>query len=171
MNGVTGRMGRNQHLLRSIVPIVAQGGLRCGDVIVLPEPVLVGRDPEQLRQVAHLAAREGLAQPPRFTTDLAGAVRDPSCDIVFDASTTAARGRAIDLAVAAGKAVYCEKPTATTLSEALRLATLCERAGLKNGVVQDKLYLPGIRKLKTLLDQGFFGRVLSARAEFGYWVF
>ena len=171
MNGVTGRMGRNQHLLRSIVAIAAQGGVRCGDEVLLPEPVLVGRDPARLEAVAAAAAEAGLARAPRWTTDLAGAVRDPECDIVFDASTTAQRARAVELAAAAGKAVYCEKPVAASLSEALRLATLCERAGVANGVVQDKLFLPGIRKLRLLLDQRFFGRVLSARAEFGYWVF
>lgn len=171
MNGVTGRMGQNQHLLRSIVAIAKQGGLRCGDQLVLPEPILVGRDEGKLRQLAALAVRAGLEREPRCTTDLAAAVRDPATDIVFDASTTHMRARAVELAAAAGKAVYCEKPTASTLAPALALATTCERAGIKNGVVQDKLFLPGIRKLKTLFDQGFFGRVLSARAEFGYWVF
>ncbi len=171
MNGVTGRMGKNQHLLRSIAAIVKQGGVLCGDVRVLPEPVLVGRDAGKLRALADEAAAQGLGVPPPFTTDLAAAVRDPRCDLVFDASTTQARGHAVELAAAAGKAIYCEKPTASTLAEALRLATLCERAGVKNGVVQDKLFLPGIRKLKALLDDGFFGRVLSARGEFGYWVF
>lgn len=171
MNGVTGRMGQNQHLLRSIVAIARQGGVVCGDQRVLPEPILVGRDADKLRRVAALAVREGAPQEPRCSTDLEAAVRDPATDVVFDASTTQMRARAVELAVAAGKPVYCEKPSANTLAEALALAALCEGAGVKNGVVQDKLFLPGIRKLKTLLDAGFFGRVLSARAEFGYWVF
>jgi predicted dehydrogenase len=171
MNGVTGRMGKNQHLLRSICAIVREGGVRCGDTRIVPEPVLVGRDLAKLQALARLAAEEGLATPPPCTTDLEAAVRDARCEVVFDASTTAQRARAVELAAAHGKAVYCEKPTAPTLAEALHLAARCERAGIKNGVVQDKLFLPGVRRLKALLDAGFCGRVLSARAEFGYWVF
>jgi len=171
MNGVTGRMGKNQHLLRSIVAIVRQGGVVCGEERVVPEPILVGRDAAKLRELAVLAHREGLPGEPRTSTDLAAAVRDEGTDLVFDASTTQARAAAVRLAAAARKPIYCEKPTAGSLAEALALAQTCERAGIRNGVVQDKLFLPGVRKLKTLLDQGFFGRVLSARAEFGYWVF
>ncbi|MEZ5965990.1 MAG: Gfo/Idh/MocA family oxidoreductase [Planctomycetota bacterium] len=171
MNGVTGRMGQNQHLLRSVVAMARQGGVACGQELVVPEPILVGRDLDKLRRLARRAAEEGLAREPDCTTDLEAAIRDPAADIVFDASTTSLRARAVELAAAAGKPVYCEKPTAGTLAGALGLATTCERAGIKNGVVQDKLFLPGVRKLRTLLDQGFFGRVLSARAEFGYWVF
>jgi predicted dehydrogenase len=171
MNGVTGRMGQNQHLLRSIVAIANQGGVECGGELVVPVPILVGRDLDKLRQVATAAVRAGLSPEPRCTTDLEAAVEDDATAIVFDASTTNARQRAVELAAAASKPIYCEKPTAGTLEAAQKLAATCELAGVKNGVVQDKLFLPGIRKLRLLLDQGFFGRVLSARAEFGYWVF
>jgi predicted dehydrogenase len=166
MNGVTGRMGTNQHLVRSILAIREQGGLKVrDDLTLMPEPVLTGRNPDKLRR---LAEEHGL---PRWTTDLAGALKDPGNEIFFDASSTLHRVGFVEQAVRAGKAIYCEKPTATNTADALRLYELCARAGLKNGVVQDKLWLPGIRKLKRLIDQGFFGRILSVRAEFGYWVF
>ncbi|MBU6302456.1 MAG: Gfo/Idh/MocA family oxidoreductase [Verrucomicrobia bacterium] len=165
MNGVTGRMGTNQHLIRSIKAIRDQGGVRCGDVVLMPQPVLTGRNAEKLRA---LAERTGI---PEHTTDLDGALADPANEIFFDASGTLQRAGFIEKAVKAGKAVYCEKPTAVETGEALRLARLCEEAGLKNGVVQDKLWLTGIRKFRMLRDQGFFGRILSVRGEFGYWVF
>jgi predicted dehydrogenase len=171
MNGVTGRMGKNQHLLRSIVAIAKQGGVRCRDAVVMPVPVLVGRDVDKVREVAEAAVREGLRELPHITTDFAAAVADPACDVVFDASATQLRHQAVALAAEHGKPIYCEKPTATSVTEALRLAALCEARGLENGVVQDKLFLPGIRKLKTVLDQGLLGRVLAVRGEFGYWVF
>jgi predicted dehydrogenase len=166
MNGVTGRMGTNQHLIRSIKAIRDQGGLRVSDdLTIMPDPILTGRNAEK---VAALAARTGVT---RHSTDIGAALADPHNEIFFDASGTLQRARFVEMAVKAKKAVYCEKPTAVTTGEALRLAKLCEDAGVKNGVVQDKLWLSGIRKFKVLRDQGFFGRILSVRGEFGYWVF
>ncbi len=166
MNGVTGRMGTNQHLLRSIKAIIDQGGIRVSDDLTLmPDPVLTGRSGSKL---AALAKRAGVE---KWTTDLESVMADPDYPVFFDASGTLFRARFVEMAVAAGKSVYCEKPTAVETSEALRLARLCEDAGLKNGVVQDKLWLPGLRKFKMIREQGFFGRILSVRGEFGYWVF
>lgn len=166
MNGVTGRMGHRQHLVRSVLAIREQGGIDLGDGGVLwPEPVLVGRREHALRD---LAQRHGLEH---WTTDLDGVLADPSIDIYFDAQVTSAREEAVTKAVAAGKHIYCEKPTATGLDGALELARLARAAGVKNGVVQDKIFLPGLRKLKRLIDGGFFGEILSVRGEFGYWVF
>ena len=166
MNGVTGRMGTNQHLLRSIHAIIAQGGVRLSPTeVIMPEPVLVGRNEGKL---AALAARAGIA---RFTTSLDTALADPRNQIYFDATLTGQRPVGVLRAIAAGKHVYCEKPTATTSAEALALSRAAVAAGVKNGVVQDKLWLPGLLKLKRLIDTGFFGRILSVRGEFGYWVF
>ena len=166
MNGVTGRMGTNQHLVRSILAIREQGGVPVeGGAPIWPEPVLVGRNEEKLRA---LAEEHGLE---RFTTSLDEALADPSCEIYFDAAATAARAEGMERAIRAGKHVYCEKPSAPTLDSALRIARLAREAGIKHGVVQDKLFLPGLRKLRALIDDGFFGRILSVRGEFGYWVF
>jgi predicted dehydrogenase len=166
MNGVTGRMGYRQHLLRSILAIREQGGVRAADGTVLwPEPVLVGRSEDKLRD---LAERHGLTA---WTTDLAEALARPGIDVYFDAQVTSARVDAIRAAVAAGKHIYTEKPLADDLEGALALARLADEAGVKHGVVQDKLFLPGLLKLKRLVDGGFFGRILSVRGEFGYWVF
>jgi predicted dehydrogenase len=166
MNGVTGRMGTNQHLIRSIHAIMQQGGLRVSDDLTLmPDPILTGRNEDKLKA---LAQRVGIE---KYTTNLDSALADPSYEIFFDASGTLQRAGFIEKAVKAGKAIYCEKPTAVETSEALRLAKLCEDAGVKNGCVQDKLWLPGIRKFKVLRDQGFFGKIMSVRGEFGYWVF
>jgi predicted dehydrogenase len=166
MNGVTGRMGANQHLARSIVAIAKQGGVRAADgSMIMPEPILTGRDARKLEALAK--AHGGL----KWTTDLDAALGDARNRIFFDSSTTTARAGFVERAVAAGKAIYCEKPTAITTAEALKLAKLCEDHGLPNGVVQDKLWLPGLRKLAMLKAQGFFGELLSVRGEFGYWVF
>ncbi len=166
MNGVTGRMGMNQHLIRSIVALRARGGIRLDDgTVIWPEPVLVGRDAEKLER---LAREHGIA---RWTTDLDAAIADPACEVFFDAATTAARPGLLERAIAAGKHVYCEKPLAPSLDEALRIARLAREAGVKNGIVHDKLYLPGFLKLRRLVESGFFGRILSVRGEFGYWVF
>ncbi len=171
LNGVTGRMGTNQHLVRSILAIIRQGGIRVSDDLVLmPEPILTGRNLAKLKALSerHSCPASG---PLRYTTDLAAALGDPRNEIFFDSSGTLQRGEFIALAAAAGKAVYCEKPTAVSAREAVRLAALCEQAKVKNGVVQDKLWLPGLRKLAMLKEQGFFGEILSVRGEFGYWVF
>jgi len=165
MNGVTGRMGRNQHLVRSILAIREQGGVRVGDHTIFPEPLLVGRNADRVRRVAEeTGCRE-------WTTDLGSALERTDYAVYFDAVSTQARPEAVRRAVAAGKHVYCEKPTAPTLEEALELYRLARDRGVKHGVVQDKLWLPGIRKLQNLLRSGFFGRILAVRGEFGYWVF
>ena len=166
MNGVTGRMGTNQHLIRSICAIRDQGGVQISpDEKITVDPILTGRNEDKLKS---LAEENGVS---RWTTNLDEALADAGNQIFFDASSTLHRARFVELAAKAGKAVYCEKPTAVTTEEALRLAQICEDAGVKNGVVQDKLWLPGIRKLKKLIDDGFFGEILSVRGEFGYWVF
>ena len=166
MNGVTGRMGMNQHLIRSIVEIRKQGGvlLANGDRL-LPDPILVGRNAEKIQA---LAAQYGID---RFTTDLDAALNNPNDAIFFDAATTQARPALLKRAIAAGKHVYSEKPVATNLAEAMDLYRTAKAAGIKHGVVQDKLWLPGLMKLQMLGKAGFFGDVLSVRGEFGYWVF
>jgi predicted dehydrogenase len=166
MNGVTGRMGTNQHLVRSILAIREQGGVTLdGGTVLWPEPVLVGRDEAKLRA---LAEAHGLS---RVSTDLDACLADPANSIYFDAQTTSRRAPALRAAIAAGKHVYCEKPVSDSLDEAVALAKLAKERGVRHGVVQDKLFLPGIRKLKRLIDSGFFGRIFSIRGEFGYWVF
>ncbi len=166
MNGVTGRMGANQHLLRSIVPIIEQGGVRISPTeFIIPEPILVGRNPLKLEQ---LAARSGIS---KWTTDLDGVLKDSAFPVYFDAQGTQQRVPSVTRAIKAGKHIYCEKPTATTTREAYALYTLAVKAGVKHGVVQDKLWLPGFLKLKALIEKGFFGRILSVKGEFGYWVF
>ncbi|HLU21530.1 MAG TPA: Gfo/Idh/MocA family oxidoreductase [Bacillaceae bacterium] len=166
MNGVTGRMGTNQHLVRSILAIREQDGIHLpnGNVII-PEPILVGRNEQKLRALAEKYNLE------KWSTNLEECLANPEYPIYFDAQTTVRRAESIKKAIAAGKHIYCEKPTATNLEGSLELATLAKEAGVKNGVVQDKLFLPGIMKLKRLIDSGFFGRILSVRMEFGYWVF
>jgi predicted dehydrogenase len=166
MNGVTGRMGTNQHLIRSILAIREQGGVKLpnGDVI-MPDPILVGRQEHKLKA---LAEKHGLT---RWSTNLDACLADASNHIYFDSQTTVLRAAGIKKAIAAGKHIYCEKPTDTSLEGSLELARLAKKAGVKNGVVQDKLFLPGLLKLKRLVDSGFFGRILSVRMEFGYWVF
>jgi predicted dehydrogenase len=166
MNGVTGRMGTNQHLIRSILAIRKQGGVALADGDrIMPDPILVGRNHDKLQQLAQAHDVQ------RYTTDLATALRDPHNRIYFDSQTTDRRAVAVRAAIAAKKAIYCEKPTALDVATAVALFRECEAAGLKNGVVQDKLWLPGLLKLKLLIDSGFFGRILSVRGEFGYWVF
>jgi predicted dehydrogenase len=166
MHGVTGRMGTNQHLARSIAAIREAGGvaLRSGDR-VMPDPVLVGRNAEKLR---HLAETYGVS---RWTTDLNEALANTDDTVFFDAGTTTMRAGLLEQAIAAGKHIYCEKPAAVDLASALSAAKAAKAAGIKHGVVQDKLFLPGLLKLKLLIDSGFFGRILSVRGEFGYWVF
>jgi predicted dehydrogenase len=166
LNGVTGRMGTNQHLLRSLIPIREEGGIKLSeDEVILPEPVLVGRNPVKLKK---LSERSGI---PKWSTDVDEALADPQNKIYFDAQTTSRRVESVKKAIAAGKHIYCEKPSATTSQEAYELYRLARKAGVKHGVVQDKLWLPGFQKLKTLIDTGFFGRIFAVRGEFGYWVF
>jgi predicted dehydrogenase len=166
MNGVTGRMGMNQHLIRSIIAIRSQGGvaLKNGDR-VMPDPILVGRNADK---VEALAKSHGVA---RWTTDLDAALKNPDDTLFFDAATTQLRAELLRKAMAAGKHIYCEKPVADNLKDALDLVRVAKRAGIKHGVVQDKLFLPGLLKLRMLIESGFFGRLFAVRGEFGYWVF
>ena len=165
MNGVTGRMGKNQHLIRSILAIRDAGGVKLPDGSrVMPDPLLVGRDAEKLKV---LAEETGVG---RWTTDLPKAFEGDD-EVYFDSTLTATRAANVKAAIAARKHVYCEKPTANDVATALGLARAADDAGLKHGVVQDKLWLPGLLKLQRLVKSGFFGRMLSVRGEFGYWVF
>ncbi|TAK41323.1 MAG: Gfo/Idh/MocA family oxidoreductase [Betaproteobacteria bacterium] len=166
MHGVTGRMGANQHLARSIAEIRRQGGVELRDgTRLMPDPVLVGRDAGKLERLARAHGVE------RWTTDLDAALQNASDSVFFDAATTPLRPTLLKRAIAAGKHVYCEKPVATSLAEAMSLYRAAKKARVRHGVVQDKLWLPGLQKLKALREQGFFGRILSVRGEFGYWVF
>lgn len=166
MNGVTGRMGTNQHLIRSILAIRADGGVPLADgTVIWPDPILVGRSEPKLRA---LAAAHGIE---RWSTDLDACFEVADDSIYFDAQTTRLRPGAVLTAIAAGKHVYCEKPIAEDLDTALDLTRRARTAGVRAGVVQDKLWLPGLVKLRRLVESGFFGRMLSLRVEFGYWVF
>jgi len=166
MNGVTGRMGTNQHLARSVMAIRREGGVLLADgTRVIPDPILVGRSAGKLRK---LAAEHGVE---RWTTDLDEALRNPDDAVFFDAASTRLRPAVLKRAIAAKKHIYCEKPVATSLGQALGLCRAAKHAGVRHGVVQDKLWLPGLLKIKALRDAGFFGRILSVRGEFGYWVF
>jgi len=166
MNGVTGRMGMNQHYIRSILAIRKQGGIKINDgEVIWPEPVLLGRNEAKLQKLA--AMDEGV----RYSTDLEAELKNADNIIYFDAQTTGRRADAVKKAIAAGKHVYCEKPTAVSTESALDLYRTATKAGVKNGVVQDKLWLPGLLKIQRLKEQGFFGKILSVRGEFGYWVF
>jgi predicted dehydrogenase len=166
MNGVTGRMGTNQHLVRSILEIRKQGGVALKDgTRLMPDPILVGRN---AAKVAELAKKHGVA---RWSTDLEGSLKNKDDAIFFDAASTQLRPKLLKKAIAAGKHIYCEKPVSTTLAEARDLYAAAKKARIKHGVVQDKLWLPGLLKLAKLRDEGFFGKILSVRGEFGYWVF
>jgi predicted dehydrogenase len=166
MNGVTGRMGTNQHLLRSIAVLIKQGGLQISpEEVVVPDPVLVGRNAEKLQRLCRQSGVD------KWSTDLSSCLADTGNQIYFDAQVTGMRGDCVRKAIAAGKHIYCEKPTATDTQMALDLYRGCVAEGLKNGVVQDKLWLPGFIKLRRLIENGFFGRILTVRIEFGYWVF
>ena len=166
MNGVTGRMGLNQHLRRSIYALMEQGGIHISDEeTIMPRPLLVGRNANKLAAIS-----DEFGGIP-YSTDLDQSLGDSKYTIYFDAQVTAARANAVCEAIAAGKHVYCEKPIAGSTEAALELHRLARRSGCKNGVVQDKLWLPGLLKLQALRELGFFGRILSVRGEFGYWVF
>jgi len=166
LNGITGRMGANQHLLRSLVPIIEQGGVQVSPTeFIMPEPILVGRNEVKLRNLSKQSGVE------KWTTNLDEALGDDSYSVYFDAQVTGRRFAGVKQAVAAGKHVYCEKPVAVSTGQALELSRICQEAGVKNGVVQDKLWLPGMVKLRRLKENGFFGKILSVRGEFGYWVF
>jgi len=166
MNGVTGRMGTNQHLIRSILAIAAAGGIPIGDgEVIMPDPYLVGRNPAKLEKLSETTGVE------KWTTDLNAALADDAYSVYFDAQVTSRRVDAVETAITAGKHIYCEKPTATTTEAAYRLYEKAAKVGLKNGVVQDKLWLPGIQKLKRLIDADFFGKIIAVRGECGDWGF
>ena len=166
MHGVTGRMGMNQHLIRSILAIRAEGGVALADgTRIVPEPLLVGRNPAKLEA---LAQAHGLD---RFALDLDAALEDPDYEVFFDAASTKLRTGLLQRAIAAGKHVYCEKPIAENVEDALAVWRAAQAAGIRHGVVQDKLWLPGLLKLKILIEAGFFGRILAVKGDFGYWVF
>ncbi len=172
MYGVTGRMGTNQHLIRSVSAIISSGGIPIPSAsnpssIIMPHPILIGRNANKLRSVCKL----GNIPETQMTTDLDAALDDPDNQIFFDAGMTSMRYDVLKKAIAKGKHVYCEKPIASTLEQALELYHLAEKAGVKHGVVQDKLFLPGLVKLRNLIKSGFFGEIFSVRGEFGYWVF
>ncbi len=172
MHGVTGRMGTNQHLIRSILAIMRQGGVKLSDGQRQPiEPILVGRNGDKLQRLAETVAKSEIGRSIAWTTDLDSVLADKTVEIFFDAASTQMRLELLKAAMESGKSVYCEKPIATDAGGANELAAIAARTGVKNGAVQDKLWLPGIRKLRMLREQGFFGKILSVRAEFGYWVF
>ena len=166
MHGVTGRMGYNQHLVRSIQAIIQEGGLVLsnGDRLI-PDPILVGRNAKKMEA---LAEEQGIA---RWSDNIEQCLANTEDTLFFDAGTTQMRSELLSQAIRAGKHIYCEKPSADTLENALGVARLARQKGVKHGVVQDKLFLPGMLKLKSLIDSGYFGRILSVRGEFGYWVF
>ena len=166
MNGVTGRMGRNQHLLRSIVPIIRQGGIRVSDKeTIIPDPILVGRNENKLKA---LSIESGINN---WSTNLKGLLQDSEYSVYFDSTMTPLRAGNIENAIMAGKDIYCEKPVTMNIDDAFKIYRLAKEKGVRHGVVQDKLWLPGIMKLKDLIDRGYFGRIFSVRGEFGYWVF
>jgi predicted dehydrogenase len=166
MNGVTGRMGTNQHLMRSIVAIMQVGGIKVNEgEYIMPDPILVGRNQSKLEKLCEVSGVK------KYTTDLNNVLHDTGYQIYFDAQVTGLRAQSVSMAVQAGKHIYCEKPTAVDTKTALELFNICKSAGLKNGVVQDKLWLPGLIKLNRLIQNEFFGKILSIRGEFGYWVF
>jgi predicted dehydrogenase len=166
LHGVTGRMGLNQHLVRSVLAIRAQGGVLLSDGRrIQVDPIIVGRDAAKIET---LAQRLGIA---RWTTDLDAALGNPDDAIFFDAASTQLRPGLLGKAIDAGKHVYCEKPVSEGLADAVAIARHARAKGVKNGIVHDKLDLPGLRKLRRLRDSGFFGRILSVKGDFGYWVF
>ena len=166
LNGVTGRMGTNQHLMRSIVEIINQGGVWVNpEETIMPVPILVGRSETKLRNLSAMSGVE------RWTTDLDSVMSDPDFPVYFDAQSTLRRADAVRAAATAGKHVYCEKPTAVDTKTAVELHHFCQDKGVKSGVVQDKLWLPGLVKLKRAIEKGYLGRIFSVTGEFGYWVF
>ena len=166
MNGVTGRMGTNQHLLRSIKAIYEQGGVKVNDKDrIQVDPILVGRNEIKLQE---LCKKSGFT---KYTTDLESVLKNPAYTVYFDAQSTTRRNEDVQKAIDAGKHIYCEKPISENMETAMALAKKAIKAGVKNGVVQDKLWLPGLLKLKYLIDTGFFGDIVSVKGEFGYWVF
>ena len=164
INGATGRMGTAQHMA-NLLAIAAEGGLKLenGDRLI-PNLLLVGRDAGRL---AKLAAAHGNQ---RSTTNLQEALAGPD-QIFMDCAATGDRPKRVRQAIEAGKHIHIEKPTAPTVDEAMDLARLADRAGVKHGVIQDKLFLPGFAKLMAVRNSGFFGRILSVKIDAGSWIF
>jgi predicted dehydrogenase len=166
MEGVTGRLGTNQHLVRSLLAIRLEGGLVLQNADrLMPEPVLLGRSPEKLAALA--AAHGGL----KWSADAAATLADNTINVYFDVAATGGRLERALRAIAAGKHIYLEKPVANSSAEAMAIVRAAKQRGVKAAAVQDKVYLPGFHKLKKVRDSGFFGRILSARLESGWWVF
>ncbi|HSV25818.1 MAG TPA: Gfo/Idh/MocA family oxidoreductase [Xanthobacteraceae bacterium] len=165
VHGATGRIGSTQHLKNALTPIRAEGGLAVGGDRIMPQLILVGRDKERL---AAIARENGGAA---WTTDLDAALSDPTYAVLFDAAATHQRKATLEKGIAAGKHIYAEKPVAMTVMEGRALLAQITARGLKHGAVEDKQYLPGMRKLSALAQAGFFGRILGFRLEFGWWVF
>ena len=166
LHGATSRIGTTQHLMNSLLPIRAEGGLPLanGDRLV-PDPILVGRTADKLEA---LAQRLGVT---RWTTDLDAALANPEDELFFECAFGGGRPELARRALAAGKHIYLEKPVAETLAEVVALRADAEAAGAKHAVMQDKIHLPGLAKLKTVLNLGSLGRLLSMKLEFGWWVF
>lgn len=165
LHGATGRIGSTQHLRNALMPIRQEGGLAIGSDRVVPRVVLVGRDKARLAAVA--AEHGGL----EWTTDLDKTLADPSFEVLFDAAATHQRSATLAKGIAAGKRIYAEKPVATTVVEGRALLKSMTSRGVKHGAIEDKQYLPGMRKLAALVQAGFFGRITGFRLEFGWWVF
>jgi predicted dehydrogenase len=164
MNGITGRVGHKH--LEAIRAIQNQGGvISSSGERIMPEPILVGRDARKLEVIGK---EFGFAKQ---TTDLKTALEDSQASIYFDALVPLERPNAIRQALAAGKHVYAEKPLAMNFETAHELARIAQATNLKHGLVQNMLFQPGPRKLEQLIRSGFFGRILSAKIDFGYWVF
>ena len=165
INGATGGIASRAHLANALMPIIREGGLAVGDKIVVPELLLVARNPEKLAKVA---AKFGIE---RYTTDLGAALADPDFSVLFDAGHTGTRADVLRAALAAGKHVYSEKPVATDRAVGMELLSLTRATGLRFGVVEDKLFLPGMMKLRHLAQSGFFGEITNFRLSFGFWFF
>ena len=86
-------------------------------------------------------------------------------------AATHKRAGILNRALAAGKHIFAEKPIASTVEEGEALLRDAEARGLKHGVVEDKLNLPDLLKLAGLVEDGFFGRIVGFKLEFGWWVF
>lgn len=165
IHGATGRIGATQHLANALVPIRTEGGVISGTGRIMPRLLLVGRNAARLDGIAR---HHGIAE---WTTDMDAALAERDFSIFFDAAATRQRVPTLTRAIAAGKHIYSEKPVAPTVAEGLALLRAATARGLKTGAVEDKIYLPGLQKLRALATDGFFGRVTGFRLEFGWWVF
>jgi len=165
LHGATGGICSFQHLRNSLVPICAEGGIVFGNDTVQPNLLLIGRNADHLTTISK--ENGGLD----WSTNLDSALINPTYSIFFDAATTFLRVGLIKKAIAAGKHIYTEKPLAPSVKDGLDLLCAAKAKSLKHGVVEDKLFLPGLRKLQHLVEKDFFGRILGFHIEFGWWVF